>query len=86
MRYRDYIELAEKHEVKSFIDSDPIQFCYNYTDKKDIEIAGIMASWLAYGMRKVPNSIHFFQPKQMDYFLLFCIISNNNKSFFLSFF
>lgn len=53
MRYKDYIELAEKYEVKSFIDSDPIQFCYNYTDKKDIEIAGIIASWLAYGLRKV---------------------------------
>ena len=53
MRYKDYIELAEKYEVKSFINDDPIQFCYKYKDKKDIEIAGIISSWLAYGMRKV---------------------------------
>ena len=53
MRYKDYIELAEKNEVKSFIYDDPIQFCYNYSDKKNIEIAGIISSWLSYGMRKV---------------------------------
>ena len=47
MRHEDYIELAEKHEVKSFINDDPIQFCYKYKDKKDIEIAGIISSWLA---------------------------------------
>lgn len=57
MRYKEYIELAEMHEVKSFINDDPIQFCYKYSNKKDIEIAGIISSWLAYGMRKV------FMPK-----------------------
>jgi len=53
MEKKDYIELAEKYEVKSFIDSDPIQFCYRFSNKPDIEIAGIIASWLSYGMRKV---------------------------------
>lgn len=48
MKYKDYIELAEKYETKSFIDKDSIRFCYKYTDKKDIEIAGIISSWLSY--------------------------------------
>lgn len=50
MRYKDYIEIANKYEVKSFIDNDSIQFCYQYKDKKDIEIAGIISSWLSYGI------------------------------------
>ena len=53
MRYKDYIALADKYEVASFIDSDPIQFCYRFRDKKDIEIAGVMSSWLSYGKRSV---------------------------------
>ena len=59
----DYTSIANQYEVKSFIDSDPVQFCYRYTNKSDIEIAGIIAMWLSYGSRKV------FLPK-IDYMLL----------------
>ena len=63
MKHQYYIELADKYEVKSFIDTDPIQFCYRYSNKKDIEIAGIISSWLSYGGRLV------FMPK-IEYLLV----------------
>ena len=47
------IELAEKYEQPEFIKDDPIQFPLRYHDIKDIEIVGFIASWLAYGNRKV---------------------------------
>lgn len=62
MNHKSFIKIVEKCEVKSFIDNDPIQFCYRYNDKKDIEIAGIIASWLSYG----PKDIYI--PK-IDYIL-----------------
>lgn len=44
--------LADKYEVKEFIMDDPIQFPHRYTDKADIEISGLIASWIATGNRK----------------------------------
>ncbi|MCH3924324.1 MAG: TIGR02757 family protein [Bacteroidales bacterium] len=44
--------LAEKYNTKDFIKDDPISFCHRFKDKKDIEIAGFIASWLAYGKRE----------------------------------
>ncbi len=46
-------ELAKKYETKDFIKDDPIQFPHRYTDKRDIEIAGLIASMLAYGKREL---------------------------------
>lgn len=46
-------ELVLRYEVPDFIKDDPIQFCHNYKDKKDIEIAGFIASLFAYGNRKI---------------------------------
>lgn len=45
-------ELAKKYETKDFIKDDPVQFIHRFKNKKDIEIAGFLASLLAYGSRK----------------------------------
>lgn len=45
-------KLAEKYETADFIKDDPIQFPHRYKNKKDIELAGFIASLLAYGSRK----------------------------------
>lgn len=49
----DIDALAAKFETCDFIKDDPVQFCHNYKDKHDIEIAGFIASLFAYGNRKV---------------------------------
>ncbi|MDR1327826.1 MAG: TIGR02757 family protein [Heliobacteriaceae bacterium] len=48
----DINELAARYETPDFIKDDPIQFPHRFTDKRDIEIAGFIASLLAYGSRK----------------------------------
>ncbi|MBQ8460563.1 TIGR02757 family protein [bacterium] len=45
-------KLVEKYENEDFIKDDPIQFIHKFDNKKDIEIAGFIASLLAYGSRK----------------------------------
>lgn len=45
-------KLAEKYETVNFIKNDPVQFPHRFKDKKDIEIAGFIASLFAYGSRK----------------------------------
>lgn len=45
--------LAAKFETKDFIKDDPIQFPHRFTEKKDIEIAGFIASLVAYGKREM---------------------------------
>lgn len=46
-------ELYKKYETKEFILSDPIQFPHKFNNKKDIEIAGFLASLFAFGSRKI---------------------------------
>lgn len=45
-------ELVQKYETPDFINNDPVQFPHRYKTKKDIELAGFIASLLAYGSRK----------------------------------
>ncbi len=45
-------KLVDKYENKDFIKDDPIQFIHRYKNKKDAELAGFIASLLAYGSRK----------------------------------
>ena len=45
--------LVACYENADFIKDDPVQFCHNYTAKSDVEIAGFIASLLAYGNRKM---------------------------------
>lgn len=47
------ISLAEKYETEDFIHSDPISFPHRYRKKEDVEIAAMIASWLAYGKREL---------------------------------
>lgn len=44
-------KLAKKYETVDFIKDDPIQFPHRFYDKKDIELAGFIASLFAYGSR-----------------------------------
>ncbi len=46
-------DLANKYETKDFIAQDPISFPHRYKKKTDIEIAGFVAQWLAYGKREL---------------------------------
>ena len=45
--------LVSKYENKNFIENDPVQFIHRFNDKKDIELAGFIASLFAYGNRKM---------------------------------
>ena len=45
-------KLTAKYETVDFIKDDPVQFIHKYKTKKDKEIAGFIASLLAYGSRK----------------------------------
>lgn len=42
-----------EYETKDFIKNDPIQFIHRYSNIKDIEIVGFIASMFAYGKREV---------------------------------
>jgi len=42
-------ELYSKYNHRSFVHPDPLEFLYSYSEIKDREIAGIIASSLAYG-------------------------------------
>lgn len=46
-------KLAQEYETACFINDDPVQFIHKFTKKEDIEIAGFIASLVAYGSRKV---------------------------------
>ena len=46
-------KLVEKYETTDFIKDDPIQFPHRFKNKKDIELAGFIASLFAYGNRKM---------------------------------
>jgi uncharacterized protein (TIGR02757 family) len=41
--------LYAKYNRREFIGTDPLQFAYRYSDRRDIEIAAFLASALAYG-------------------------------------
>lgn len=69
-------KLVEIYETKDFIKNDPIQFPHRFSNKKDIEIAGFIASLIAYGNRKV-----FI--KKLDNF--FEIAQNEPLNFILNF-
>ena len=45
--------LVTKYETQDFIKDDPIIFSHKFSSKKDIEIAGFIASLVAYGQRPV---------------------------------
>lgn len=68
--------LVKTYETKSFIKDDPIQFPNRFKNKKDIEIAGFIASLVAYGRREL------FIKKLEE---LFSIAQNEPLNFILNF-
>ena len=46
-------KLVKEYETEDFIKDDPVRFPNRFTEKKDIEIAGFIASLVAYGRRDV---------------------------------
>lgn len=69
-------KLAQTYENTDFIKDDPIQFPHRFCNKKDIEIAGFIASLVAYGSRKIFN-------KKLEN--LFLIAENEPLNFILNF-
>ena len=50
---RDHmIEWAHTYNVRSFVDHDPVQFVHMFNDTRDIEVAGLLVSWISWGNRK----------------------------------
>lgn len=68
--------LASQFETKDFIKDDPVRFPNRFTNKKDIEIAGFIASLIAYGRRDIFT-------KKLDQ--LFNIAQNEPLNFILNF-
>lgn len=69
-------ELAQQYETIDFINPDPVRFLHLYKDKKDIEIAGFLASMFAYGNRKafipkINSLLDIMQNKPLEYILNF---------------
>ena len=75
-------EIYNNYNKKEFIHTDPIQFPLKFKDKKDIEIAAIISSSLAYGrvdqIIKSLNYIFSIINSPIDY------IKNSNKKKFLN--
>lgn len=74
-----------EYETKEFIKDDPIQFLHGFENKKDVEIAGFIASMFAYGKRevfitKVHHIFELMEQKPLDYIKSFNYKDNNIKS------
>ena len=51
-------QLYQRLNHRRFIEPDPLQFVYRYSDRGDMEIAGFLASQLAYGrVRQIEKSV-----------------------------
>lgn len=45
------IEWAHTYNVRSFIGNDPVQFVHKFKDTRDIEVIGMLVSWISWGRR-----------------------------------
>ncbi len=53
-------QFYEKYNKREFVHPDPIEFLYEYADPGDREIAGLLASSLAYGrVKKINETVRF---------------------------
>ncbi len=78
----DYIK---KYETTDFIKDDPVQFIHRFKNKKDIEIAGFIASMFAYGKRevfieKLNYIFNLMENRPFEYVKNFNYKSNNIKN------
>lgn len=67
-------EIYFQYNKKKFIDPDPLLYLYNYDDKRDREIAGLIAACLAYGqvlqiMKSVGKVLYKMTPLPRKYLL-----------------
>ena len=46
------IEWAHTYNVRSFVNNDPVQFVHKFKDTRDIEVVGLLVSWISWGNRK----------------------------------
>ena len=46
------IEWAHTYNVRSFVNNDPVQFVHKFKDTRDIEVAGLLVSWISWCNRK----------------------------------
>ena len=79
-------ELAKEYETEDFIESDPVKFIHYFEDKKDIEIAGFLASMFAYGNRKafIPKLEKLFDimdKRPLEYILNFSATNTDLTEF-----
>lgn len=48
----NFKELTSKYEDRKFFEKDPVSFLWKYKDKRDIEVAAVICSTLAFGNRQ----------------------------------
>lgn len=74
-----------EYETPEFIKSDPVQFIHCFSDKRDVEIAGFIASMFAYGKReifieKLSYIFNLMNNKPYDFVCSFDVKNNNIKN------
>ena len=47
----DLVEWARRYNTRSFIENDPVQFVHKFKDERDIEVIGMLVSWISWGRR-----------------------------------
>lgn len=52
MNNQEIIELSKKYEDRKYFEKDPVSFLWKYKDKRDIEVAAVICSILAFGNRQ----------------------------------
>lgn len=87
-------EKVAQYNCKEFIKDDPIQFPHSFSDKRDIEIAALLASVIAWGNRKMIISsgqkmlFNIMEGRPYDYimndkFRSLCGSDNIHRTFFV---
>lgn len=87
-------EKAAQYNCKEFIKNDPVQFPHQFRDRRDIEIAALLASVIAWGNRKMiinsGNKMLFgiMEGRPYDYimsgkFSALCAGDNIHRTFFV---
>lgn len=69
-------KLYERYNHRNLIKPDPLQFIYNYTNPRDMEIAGLLSAALAYGR---------VEQIQKSLIKLFSLMGESPSEFVLSF-
>lgn len=74
----------EQYETEDFIKDDPVMFLHKFNNKKDVELAGFIASVFAYGKRevfikKINHIFDLMENKPYEYIKSFDYKNNNIK-------